>query len=336
MIKASSSRQIATLVADLSSDRDATRDAAVARLTVIGARTVDPLMALVESRGGGPARAAALRTLEAIGDPHARLAIFRAIDDAEPVVAVAAAGAARGFLRGPHGADALDRLTRAALDRSRDPRVRAAAVRAVRVLPASTIAPLMKQLRDDPQADLRELAEPGAARGGKKRPDPEKALAAAAAGQLPEDPELLRHAIVSAGGTMPLADLLRVIEAVREREGRKAGERRDAWRAARAAAHLSLANRGSRIALYDLRESLEPPRAEPVEGRQPVEFLAALSAVGDASCLDAIAAAHAHARDRWWREHLVATFRTIVAREGLTRRHAVIKRIEKKWAGILQ
>jgi hypothetical protein len=56
-----------------------------------------------------------------------------------------------------------------------------------------------------------------------------------------------------------------------------------------------------------------------------------LSLVGDASCLEAIAGAHARARDTWWRDHLADAFRTIAAREKITRRHAVIKKIERKW-----
>ena len=63
----------------------------------------------------------------------------------------------------------------------------------------------------------------------------------------------------------------------------------------------------------------------------PVEFLTALSLAGDASCLEAIAGAHARARDAWWRGHLADAFRTIAAREKLTRRHAVMKRISKRW-----
>jgi hypothetical protein len=100
---------------------------------------------------------------------------------------------------------------------------------------------------------------------------------------------------------------------------------------ARAAAHVALANRGSRIALYDLRESLERGAAP-----LPVEFLAALSLVGDTSCLEAIAGAHAKARNLWWRQHLADVFRTIVARERLTRRHAVVRKIEKRWPGVLR
>jgi HEAT repeat protein len=331
VIKASSGKQIAALIADLGSDRGVTRDAAVARLTVIGQRAVASLIGVVESPGAATTRAAALRALEGIGDAHARVAILRAVDDDDPLVAATAASAARAYLRGPHGAAALDRLARTALDRSRDRTVRIAAVAAIRQLPSSTIAPLLTALRQDPDQALRELAETAPPAGRRGRPDPVRTLTAAAAGRLPDDANLLRHAVISAGPAAPLTDLLRVIEAVRDREGREPPQTREPWRAARAAAHLCLAHRGSRIAVYDLRESV----AAAAEARQPVEFLAALSAVGDASCLEAIAAAHARAEDRWWRDHLAATLRAIVARERLTRRHAVIRKIEKRWPGVL-
>lgn len=329
MIKASSSKQIAALVADLSSGHAATRDAAIARLTVISGRAVEPLATFIASAAPPAARIAALRTLEAIADPHARGAILHAIDDGDPAVAATAVAAAGVYLRGPHGPEALDRLTHAALDRSRDGAVRAAAVRAVSSLGAATIAPLLKTLREDPHAVVREMAQ-SATGAGTTHLEPATMLAAAARGELPDDPAFLRHAIVTAGGSAALPDLLRVIEAVREREGREPPDRGERWRAVRAAAHLGLAKRGSRIALYDLRESLESG-----DPRQPVEFLAALSAVGDASCLDAIAQAHTRARDGWWREHLAGTFRAIVSREGLTRRHAAIRKIEKRWPEIL-
>src|SRR5438270_223298 len=75
--------------------------------------------------------------------------------------------------------------------------------------------------------------------------------------------------------------------------------RRDEWRLVRAAAHQALADRGSRLALYDLRESLHN-----LKRGMPVEFLGPLTAIGDASCLEAIAAEHAAARDPWWRQRL--------------------------------
>lgn len=301
VIKTSSTRQIDALVADLGSNDVVTREAAVARLTVIGARAVERLVGTASSNAPAFARTAALRALEAIGDARGRDAILRAIDDHDSTVAVTAIAAARADLRGLHGADALDRLTRTALDRMRDESVRAAAVDAVRELEPSTIAPLLDALRNDPL------------------------LSAATGRSLPDDPAALRQAIVREGGQAPLQALLRVIESARDREGKDAPARRSEWRAVRAAAHLALANRGSRIALFDLRESLESAGAP-----LPVEFLAALSVVGDASCLESIATAHACASDGWSRTRLADAFQTIVKREGLNRRHAAIKRIEKR------
>jgi HEAT repeat protein len=111
-------------------------------------------------------------------------------------------------------------------------------------------------------------------------------------------------------------------------EGTKA-ERRTDWIGARAAAHLALANRGSRLALYDLRETIESLRE-----RIPVEFFAAVTAIGDASCLEPIATAYARAKDDWSRRHLVDAFRAIVGREKITRRHAAARKIEKRWPGV--
>ena len=105
---------------------------------------------------------------------------------------------------------------------------------------------------------------------------------------------------------------------------------REQWRTTRAAAHVALANRGSRLALYDLRESLGAAKAP-----LPVEFLTALSLIGDASCVEAVANAHAKAKDAWWRRHLAQAFREIVARERLTKRHAALKRAEKRFPGML-
>jgi hypothetical protein len=323
-IRLSSSREIDALVADLGSDRSVTREAAVARLTIIGVRAVARLTAIARSNEPAEARIAALRTLDAIGDPRGRAAVFAALADAEDAVASAAAMAARGYLHGPHGADALDHLTRTVLDRARSGKARAAAVRAVGELDAATIAPLVEALQGDTDAEVR--AAIAAAHAGATERDPAAALAAAADGELPDDPHMLRDAVTQAGADAALPVLLRVVEAVRAREGAEPAPTRAGWTAARAAAHLALAGRGSRIALYDLRESLAP-----ADARLPVELLSALTMVGDVTCLEPIAAAHARTHDAWWREHLAAAFQAIVQREGLTRRHAALKKIEKRW-----
>ncbi len=71
----------------------------------------------------------------------------------------------------------------------------------------------------------------------------------------------------------------------------------------------------------------------------PVGFLAAAAAIGDDACLEPLAAAwvNSSANDRWWRDHVAEAFRAIVAREHLTRRHPVLRRILERWpaAGVL-
>ena len=126
-----------------------------------------------------------------------------------------------------------------------------------------------------------------------------------------------------------LTDLQRVVDLVRGREQREADRaRREEWRAVRGAVHQALAARNSRLALYDLRDSLLDA------DRLPVAFLAALEEIGDATCLEPLAAAYdasSRSGDTWWREHVATAFRAIVQREGLTRRHAAVKRAMARW-----
>ena len=75
--------------------------------------------------------------------------------------------------------------------------------------------------------------------------------------------------------------------------------------------------RGSRLAVYDLRESVEA-----LGSQTPVGMLSALQQVGDASVLDAVADAWAGSSNAWFRGQLVTIFRAIVAREKITKRHA--------------
>ena len=334
-IRASSSRQIASLVADLSAASTATREAAIARLTVMGPRAVERLVALAGSSAPAVARTAALRTLEAIGDPRALTPALEILADAgsEPAVGAAAAGVARVFLRGRRGAAAVDRLTAVVLDRGRAEALRLAALRALRALDLATIAPVLASLAEDPSAAIR--AEAVTKRTARRAPaDPVATVTSAAERGLPEGPggaTALRQALGGVGETVPLPTLLRIVERLREREAGEPAARREEWTTARAAAHVALASRGSRLGLYDLRESLEAATAP-----LPVEFLAALSMAGDVSCLEPIAGAHAKAKNAWWRDHLADAFRTIIAREKLTRRHSAIRKIEKKWKGLVK
>jgi HEAT repeat protein len=341
VIKASSAKHIQALIADLADPDGVTREAAVARLTVIGARAVEQLIALLESNSPGSpgapahARAAALRALEGVGDPRALDPALDALDDPDERVSAAAASATRPFLRGVRGSVAVDRLTAVAVDTSRPGRVRAATVQTLGTLERSTLAPLWKALRDDPDPSVRALVASRASNAsnishrGTRADEALALLGDAAERELPDDPAAVRDALAHAGDAVALSRLHGIIEQVREREAAEAGAiRRGEWMRARAAAHVALANRGSRLAVYDLRESLESADAP-----LPVEFLAALALVGDRSCLEPIAAAYAHARDghAWWRQHLADAFRAIAARERITRRNAVMKKVEKRW-----
>ena len=95
------------------------------------------------------------------------------------------------------------------------------------------------------------------------------------------------------------------------------------WRAARGALHQALAGRGSRVALYDLRETLESGSR-----RLPITMLPALETLGDCSVLDALAEADcAHEATGGRRHHLRVCCARSSSGEELTKRHAALKKI---------
>jgi HEAT repeat protein len=334
VIKASSAGRIHALVADLRSDQAATQEAASAQLIVIGARAVERILSVLSDPLPG-ARIAALKTLEAIGDPRALAPLLAAVDDVDPSVARAAVAAARGFLGGAQGVRVAERLTRLALDRQRDETLRAHAVDALVALKTSTVRPLLEALAADPSETLREAARTARAGARDTRINSES-------DEWPAEAPAIRRSIIESASKMPLTRLVDVLKDAREHERAAPQHERGEWMALRGAAHVALARRGSRLGVYDLRESLE-------EGRSPLpaDFLAALAEVGDASCLEAIAGAYVRAgsgtrpaagAQRAWRDDLTAAFAAIVRRERLTRRHAVAKKIGTRWpsaAGVL-
>jgi HEAT repeat protein len=307
-------------VTALASSNEAEREAAVARLTVIGARSIDPLIALVSNHDRGNVRAAALRALEGIGDARALPIALRAVSDADVSAACAAVALARIFLRGPRGAEAVDRLTTIALDVQSAERVRVAAIAALRDLGARTVAPLLRALSTDPNAVVQaEARGSGGSKSGNRSRGPEPAPAA----------ESIRDWLAREGASAPLSGLLGIIERARDREAAAAPRRHADWTAIRFAAHLTLAQRGSRIALFDLRECLQAA-SEPL----PADAMAALSLIGDASCLEPIAAAYTRSHNAPWRRQLLEIFHAIVTREKLTPRHAAMKKVEKKFGAL--
>jgi hypothetical protein len=293
--------EVARLLGELRDNDPVRRDAAIARLRIIGARAIHPLTTLALSTAPADARAAALKALEGADDPHAVEAAFTLMNDAEPRVAAAAIGVLRQFVTREQGTRLLDALTRTALDGSRDGTVRLAALDAVAQLPHHLVAPLLEQ---------------------------------AAVGPLPaaaDEPSAV-HDWLSTNRDTPLSDVHALIVRLREHERQEPSDaRREQWTRTRGAAHAVLASRRSTVALYDLRETFDAATTP-----LPADFLTAIAAVGDASCLEPMARAWAAAPgETWWRTRLADAAADIMRREKVNGRNAVVKKVRAKWPGFI-
>jgi hypothetical protein len=302
VIKASAAAEVRTLVDALHGEDDVQREAAIARLSVIGSRAVARLSEAFDQTQARPAKVAILRALEAIADHRSGPLAEKAINERGDV-GVAAAGVLRALLTSTHeqsATSALDALVAAALTGAKDQRVRHAAVEALQDTPASVRNRLAEALRADPAP-----ADP--------------VWDDALEGRLPERPELLRDALTARAGAAPLNALRKMIDAVRAREGDAPRAQRDAWLALRGSMHHALALRGSRVALYDLRETIE---GEPDARRLPPSLLAALHALGDRTCLEPLAALRDRTTgaDEHLRHQLTTAYDTIVKREKTKKR----------------
>jgi hypothetical protein len=325
VIKASAASEIRQLVEALGADDEVRREAAIARLGVIGARAVDRLVAAYAGATTRDMKVAVLRALEVAGDRRAVTVARGAINEGGDV-AIAAIASLGALLETPHAPtakDVLETLVATALDPSKERRVRLASFQAVQHLPhvGERIA---AALRADPDASL----NAGAHEVSREKANADAAWQDAIEGRLPDEPAMVREMAATRAATAALGDLRAMIDLVRVREGSiEAGPKRDEWRAARGALHQALALRGSRLAIYDLRETLDEARAP-----LPVSFLAALHVVGDESCVEPLAGAFARMPDdARWRHQLGAAYRAIASREKVTRRHAAFKRMAARW-----
>lgn len=318
------SADTARLIAELSSADALRRETAIARLSVIGSRAVTRLLALADDAGAPIlGRLGALTALETIADPRANSLARMLSGDADVRVAVAAI-AVLGALAPREDAQAdraFDRLTSLALDASIDSDRRVAACRALEGLPANVVSPILDALATESSPAVH--AHATRAQSGDTRPIeslPERGL--------PSDPVVMLAIIREEGADAKLTLVRDLIDRVREREkATKSQATREQWMAARGMLHQQLAARNSRLAVYDLRETLAAS-SDPL----PVGFLAAAAAVGDVGCLEPIAASWLAATgDRWWRDHLAEAFAAIVKREKITRRHATLKKILERW-----
>ena len=303
---------------------DLKTETAIARLAVIGPRAVEHLLQEFPSVTGR-ARAGFLRAFEAAADPRTLPAARSALEDGSAAVQTAAIGAVRALLgssKQETSRDALDALIAVALDTTRIAPVRLAAFDALRDAPASVSGPVRDKLATDADPEV-------SARAGAPPRETDSAWRDAIGGRLPASPTALKKTLISKRTTARLTELQHLVDHVRAQEQRESDAiRREEWRAVRGAVHQALAARNSRLALYDLRDSLLDP------DRLPVAFLAALEEIGDATCLEPLAAAYdasSRSGDTWWREHVATAFRAIVHREGLTRRHTAVKRTLARW-----
>jgi hypothetical protein len=326
VIRASSASEIRALVAALGLNDEVAREAAAARLAVIGPRVIPHLLAAYEHAQNRTARLAILRAMEPVADPRTLPVSTAAIRDGADI-ALAAIAVLRQLTESPHGAtadEALEALVSAAIDKSTERRVRLAAIEAVAGISEGVRGRLQAALSQDPDQWIRARVS---AAGSRSSIDADAAWRDALEGRLPDDPSAMRESFVAKAGGAPLGEVQALVDRVRAREIECETAAAEGWLSLRGALHQALALRGSRVALYDLRETLETAAA-----RLPASFVSAAQAIGDASCLEALASAFSQTQKNDRRRHaMAAAFRSIAAREKPARRNAMLKRIRSKW-----
>jgi hypothetical protein len=294
-------REVDRLIADLESPDPIRRDASVARLRVLGVRALSRLEQFIESSAAPGVRALAMSALEGLDDSHGCEIAVTALNEPHIDVVVAALGVLRSWVPRETGTRLLESITAIAVDRRRDARIRVAALDALSELPDHLVRPIREQA-----------------------PPPESA------GPPLDSPVAAREWIEAHGGKATLATLHDAIKAFHEAEARADSRGRQEWLKARGAAHRTLAARGSRLALYDARETFSTAKSP-----LPAGFLEAMGQVGDASCLEPLAHAWSATRDASWRAQLSAAARQIVARAKLTGRSTVVKGIRANCTGFI-
>ncbi len=296
------SGDVERLIAELRADDPVRREAAAARLRVIGAAAIDRLGALVDWDRTAAVRVTALNTIDGIDDPRVVPIAVQALSDPEPGVRLAAIPVLRSWITREPGTRILEALTAIALDREQRADVRLAALDALSILPRSIVQPILDQAPEERLPDR--FDDPSSAREWIEQ----------------------HHAA-------PLSQIHDAVALIRESERAESSPRRRLdWVVARGAAHVALARRGSRVALYDLRESFDSA-VEPL----PLDFLTAVTSIGDTTCLEPMARAWAAAAptETWWRERLADAAADIMHRTRLSGRSAIVKRIRTKWSGFL-
>lgn len=264
-------------------------------------RAIPRLSALIAGEADPRTRSAALNALDGIDDRRVVDIALGALTSNDAAVMPAAITVLRGWLTRESGTQVLEALTAVAVDPAQEARARRAALDALSDLPQDLVQPILDQQPAIPRVAF-------------------------------DDPAAARQWVSAHATRAALSELHDALVRMREREaGERSESRKQEWLTARGAAHAALAARRSRIALYDLKEAFDTaPRA------LPLDFLTAIAAIGDASCLEPLARAWAASpQDAWWRQHVAAAADEIVDRTRLSGRSAVMKRVRAKWAGFI-
>ena len=333
-IRRSASVEVEELIAALlaSAEDDSRREASLARLAVIGPRAVSHVLRALVAATAPAHRARLLAALERIPSPRSVGPLLRAIESREdpardPVlVRVAAVRAARPLLDlAEVPVVLLECLTRIVLDPAEAPAVRQAGFDALSGLSVRALEPIRARLAADPDPAMRARAS--------AEPAPRAADEIEPGLSSSRDPDAVLTLVGRIGATAPLSSLHALLKAVRERE--ESGDRRKAeWTTVRGAIHVALARRGSRVALYDLREALEGLAKGPP---LPTDYMTAMALVGDATCLEPLGhawmqTAAERGRDTPWRQQLRDTFRQVWLREKPVSRRRALERLQHRWS----
>jgi hypothetical protein len=322
--------EIARLIADLRDGDAVAREAASARLRIIGARALTQLAALVHDERNAAVRVAALATIEGIDHAHIADIAIDALADSDVDVRTAAIPVLRAWMSREPGTRVLEALTGVALDRAQPTTVRLAALDALSDLPRDIVQPILERAPDSSAMAVRDANRRTALFGrAAMRPDTAKADAGPPAFT---DPQTAREWI-GAHDDASLSVLHDIVVTAREHERTDAATARQRdWMVVRGGVHALLARRRSRVALYDLREAFDAARSP-----LPLDFLTAIAAIGDGTCLEPLARAWAAtSTETWWRERLSEAAADIMHREQITPRSALMKRLRAKWPEFLR
>jgi HEAT repeat protein len=343
----SRSARIQDLLGRLASGGPAERDSAVAGLTLLGARVVEPLRAILPTANRAARLAAvevlerlddraaiaplldlvrdedepvALRALEATGtrrDPRAVEALTRVL--AGPAAASRRRGAALALVRLQAAGlvEALDPLAARLLDEREEAGLRVAILDALEAqeppLAPATLRPLLKRLAASVDPQLAARAHPTTdAHVALERLVDELVLPGRSAEAVAR-----ASAALAGRGAPAIPALLQALERLGPlgRGGANASSLR-----ARAAIHEALAALDSRVALYDLRETIESgPRAV-----MPA-LLRAAGRVGDGSLVPVLA--RVVAKEVAPVDACAEALAAIVAREKLRKTSAACKSV---------